>query len=186
VRFDQTVANTLHDAATPALTNVFLGITALGSIETVALLGLLVAGFFAVYRRWLRVWGWLLALGGSVALNVLLKQLFERQRPSFPDPLLVEISYSSPSGHAMISLVLYGMLAYFAVLALKSWRARTTVVFGAALLILLIGFSRTYLGVHYFSDVVAGFAAGGVWLSACITGMETIRHRSKGKSETLK
>ncbi len=123
VRFDQTVANALHNAATPAVTNVFFGITALGSIETVALLGLLVAGLFAVYRRWLHVWGWLLALGGSVALNILLKQLFERQRPSFTDPLLVETSYSFPNGHAMISLVLYGMLAYFAVLALNSWRA---------------------------------------------------------------
>ncbi|CAN5592556.1 hypothetical protein BH24ACT22_BH24ACT22_22140 [soil metagenome] len=179
VRFDETVAKTLHDAATPAVTNVFLGITALGSIETVALLGLLVTGFFAVYRRWLQVWGWLLALGGSVALNILLKQLFERQRPSFPDPLLVETSYSFPSGHAMISLVLYGMLAYFAILTLKSWRTRTAVIFSASLLVLLIGFSRIYLGVHYFSDVVAGFAAGGVWLSACITGMETIRRGSK-------
>ncbi|CAN5715091.1 hypothetical protein BH24ACT21_BH24ACT21_06820 [soil metagenome] len=106
VRFDQTVANALHDAATPAVTNVFFGITALGSTETVALLGLLVAGFFAVYRRWLQVWGWLLTLGGSVALDFLLKQLFERQRPSFQDPLLVETSYSFQSGHAMMSFVL--------------------------------------------------------------------------------
>ncbi|CAN5610287.1 hypothetical protein BH24ACT22_BH24ACT22_21580 [soil metagenome] len=185
VRFDETVAKTLHDAATPAVTNVFLVITALGSIETVALFGLLVAGFFAAYRRWLQVWGWILALGGVVVLNVLLKQIFERQRPSFVDPLLVETSYSFPSGHAMVSLVLYGMMAYFVVLALKSWRTRTVVVLGAALLVLLIGFSRIYLGVHYFSDVVAGFAAGGVWLSACITGMETIRRRSKGKPNVL-
>ncbi|MGB3633815.1 MAG: bifunctional DedA family/phosphatase PAP2 family protein [Rubrobacteraceae bacterium] len=186
VRFDQTVAGILHEAATPSVTNVFLVITALGSIETVALFGLLVAGFFAMYRRWLHAWGWLLALGGSVVLNFLLKQLFERQRPSFVDPLLIETSYSFPSGHAMISLVLYGMMAYFAILAVKSWRARTTVVFAATLLVLLIGFSRMYLGVHYFSDVVAGFAAGGVWLSACITGMEIIRRRSKGKPNILK
>ena len=86
----------------------------------------------------------------------------------------------------MVSLVLYGMMAYFVVLALKSWRARTTVVFGAALLVLLIGFSRMYLGVHYFSDVVAGFAAGGVWLSACITGIETLRRRNKDKPGVLK
>jgi membrane-associated phospholipid phosphatase len=58
---------------------------------------------------------------------------------------------------------------------LRTWRARTTVVFGTAPLVLLIGFSRIYLGVHYFSDVVAGFAAGGVWLSTCITAMESIR-----------
>lgn len=83
----------------------------------------------------------------------------------------------------MVSLILYGMMAYFAVLALKSWQGRTTVVFGVALLIILIGFSRMYLGVHYFSDVIAGFAAGGVWLSACITGLETLRHRTKHKKK---
>jgi membrane-associated phospholipid phosphatase len=74
------------------------------------------------------------------------------------------------------------MLAYFAVLTLRSWRARTAAVFSAAVLVILIGFSRMYLGVHYFSDVVAGYAAGGVWLSALITGAETIR-RSKPRSE---
>jgi membrane-associated phospholipid phosphatase len=61
------------------------------------------------------------------------------------------------------------------VLVLQTWRARIAVVFVAALLVLLIGFSRMYLGVHYFSDVVAGFAAGGVWLSTCITAMELVR-----------
>jgi undecaprenyl-diphosphatase len=55
------------------------------------------------------------------------------------------------------------------------------VVLGAALMVVLIGFSRMYLGVHYFSDVLAGYAAGGVWLSALITGAETIR---RGKKET--
>jgi membrane-associated phospholipid phosphatase len=55
------------------------------------------------------------------------------------------------------------------------------VVFGAALLVILLGFSRMYLGVHYFSDVVAGYAAGGIWLSALITGAETVR-RSKSRS----
>jgi membrane-associated phospholipid phosphatase len=62
------------------------------------------------------------------------------------------------------------------------------VVFGAVLLVLLIGLSRMYLGVHYFSDVVAGYAAGGVWLSALITGAETIRrgkHETKPRGRTL-
>ena len=81
----------------------------------------------------------------------------------------------------MESLVLYGMLAYFAVLKLESWRARTAVVFGTALLVLLIGLSRMYLGVHYLSDVLAGYAAGGVWLSALVTGAETVR-RGKHKA----
>jgi undecaprenyl-diphosphatase len=73
-------------------------------------------------------------------------------------------------------LVVYGMLAYLAVCALTiSWRARTAAVFGATLLVLLVGFSQLYFGVLYFSDVAAGFAAGGTWLSICITAVETVR-----------
>ncbi len=175
VRFDQAVANTLHDLATPGLTTFFLVVTALGSVETIALLGLLVAAFFVWRRRWVDLGAWVTAVAGAAALNQLLKEIFARPRPYFEQPLVMESSYSFPSGHSMDSLVVYGMLAYFAVLALRTWRARTAIAFGAALLVLLIGFSRMYLGVHYFSDVVAGFAAGGVWLSALITGTETVR-----------
>jgi membrane-associated phospholipid phosphatase len=142
-----------------------------------------VAAFLAWRRRWLFLGSWLAAVAGSAVLNQLLKGLFERPRPYFEHPLLVETSYSFPSGHAMESFVVYGMLAYFAVLALRSWKARVGVVFGAALLVVLIGLSRMYLGVHYFSDVLAGYAAGGVWLSALITGVETIR-RSKKEAKT--
>ena len=181
VRFDRAVATYLHSLATPPLTTFFLIITAFGSIEAIALLGLFVAADLAWRRRWLSLVTWLVAVGGSAVLSQLLKGLFARPRPFFEHPLLIETSYSFPSGHAMESLVVYGMLAYFAVLALESWQARTAVVFGTALLVLLIGLSRMYLGVHYFSDVVAGYAAGGVWLSALITGAETIR-RAKHES----
>lgn len=183
VRFDQAVADALHAAATPFATKVFLGITALDSAEATVPIGLIVTGLLAWRRRWLYASGWLVALVGIVALNLLLKQIFERPRPIFVDPIIVETSYSFPSGHAMDSLVAYGMLAYFALLFIKPWRARMGILFGAALLVILIGFSRLYLGVHYFSDVIAGFAAGGVWLSACITGLETLRNR-KQKSES--
>lgn len=176
VRFDEALATYLHNLATPPLTTFFVVITALGSLETIASVGLFVAGFFVWRRWWLPLATWLAAVAGGVALNQLLKGLFARPRPSLAEPLLPESGYSFPSGHAMQSLILYGMLAYFlAVLALRSWRAKTAVVFGLALLVILIGFSRLYLGVHYFSDVVAGFAAGGVWLSAVITGMEVVR-----------
>ena len=182
VRFDRSAAAYLHSLATPSLTTFFLVVTALGSIETIALLGMIVAAILAKRRRWAYLGTWIAAVGGSVVLDRLLKELFARPRPFFEHPLLLETSYSFPSGHAMESLVVYGMLAYFAVLALESWRARTAAVFGAVLLVLLIGFSRMYLGVHYFSDVVAGYAAGGVWLSALITGAETIRRSKKPPS----
>jgi undecaprenyl-diphosphatase len=181
VHFDRVLDAYLHARATPPLTTFFLIVTALGSIETIVLLGVVVAAFFAWRRRWLFLGSWLAAVAGSAVLNHLLKGLFERPRPYFEHPLLIETSYSFPSGHAMESFVVYGMLAYFVILTLRSWESRVAVVCGAALLVVLIGFSRMYLGVHYLSDVLAGYAAGGVWLSALITGVETIR---RGKNET--
>jgi membrane protein DedA with SNARE-associated domain/membrane-associated phospholipid phosphatase len=179
VRFDRALDDYLHAHATPALTTFFLIVTALGSIEAMVLLGVVVATFLAWGRRWLFLGSWLAAVAGSAFLNHVLKGLFERPRPHFEHPLLVESSFSYPSGHAMESFVVYGMLAYLAVLALRSWESRVAVVFEAALLVVLIGFSRMYLGVHYFSDVLAGYAAGGVWLSALVTGTETIRRSKK-------
>jgi membrane-associated phospholipid phosphatase len=174
---DQAVAIILRYVATPTLTTFFLVISMLGSAEIFAPLGLVVAMMYGWQRRWLHVGTWLSALVGGVLLNQLLKELFARSRPTLPDPLLTEVGYSFPSGHAMTSLIVYGVLAYFAVLALSNWGDRAAVILGTALLVLLIGFSRMYLGVHYFSDVVAGYAAGGVWLSSLITGMEAIRRR---------
>jgi membrane protein DedA with SNARE-associated domain/membrane-associated phospholipid phosphatase len=182
VRFDRVLDDYLHSHATPPLTTFFLIVTALGSIEAIVLLVVVLAAFLAWGRRWVFLGSWLAAVAGSAVLNQLLKGLFERPRPHFEHPLLVETSYSFPSGHAMESFVVYGMLTYFAVLALRSWESRVAVVLGAALLVMLIGFSRMYLGVHYFSDVLAGYAAGGVWLSALVTGVETIR-RSKNETK---
>jgi membrane-associated phospholipid phosphatase len=78
---------------------------------------------------------------------------------------------------SMESLVVYGMLACFAVIVSKGRGKRAVSVGGAAALMSLIGFSRPYLGAHYFSDVAGGFAAGGAWLSAVITGWEVMRRR---------
>src|SRR5205823_14113617 len=88
-------------------------------------------------------------------------------------------SWSFPSGHAMGSLIGYGMLAY--VLVVLRFHRRSTqisVLLGAALLIMAVGVSRLYLGVHYFSDVVGGYAAGLLWLAACISGVEIARRRA--------
>ena len=148
-----------------------------GSLVAFALVGVLVAVALLVRRSWLTLVAWLVAVLGGETLNLLLKDLFARPRPSFEHPLVVETSYSFPSGQAMESLVVYGMLAYFAVLTSRSQRMRVVSVCGAAVVVALIGFSRVYLGAHYVSDVVGGFAAGGAWLSAVITSREAMRQR---------
>jgi undecaprenyl-diphosphatase len=80
----------------------------------------------------------------------------------------------------MGSLVAYGMLAYLLVRELHGRRPRLAVIAGATVLVLLIGLSRIYLGVHYFSDVIGGYAAGVVWLAACISGLEVARRKPRG------
>jgi undecaprenyl-diphosphatase len=184
VRFDRALDDYLHSLATPHLTTFFLVVTAFGSTVAMVLLGVVVAALLAWRRLWTLLWTWIAAVAGSALLNWLLKGLFQRPRPHFVHPLVVETSYSFPSGHAMESFVVYGMLAYLAVLWLRSWEARVGAVCGATLVVVLISFSRMYLGVHYFSDVVAGYAAGGVWLSALITGEETIRRGGKHGNES--
>ena len=180
VRFDRVLDDYLHSHATTHLTSFFFVVTALGSTVAVVLLGVVVTALLARRRRWTLLWTWIAAVAGSAILNWLLKVIFQRPRPHFAHPLLVEGSYSFPSGHAMESFVAYGMLAYLAVLLwLRSWETRVAVICGAALVVVLIGFSRMYLGVHYFSDVIAGYAAGGVWLSALITGAEAMRRGGK-------
>ena len=178
VRLDQSTADALHTYASeaPGLTEFFRIVGFPGSSVALALVGVLVAVAYLVRRSWLMLVAWLVAVLGGEALNLLLKDLFARPRPSFEHLLVVETSYSFPSGQAMESLVVYGMLAYFAVLTLRNQRMRVVSVCGAAV-VALIGFSRVYLGAHYASDVVGGFAVGGAWLSAVITTREAMRQR---------
>jgi len=100
---------------------------------------------------------------GSITLNLVLKNFFERPRPFFPH-LVEAYGMSFPSGHAMISFSFYGLLIY---LTWKDIENRTVKFFIASFLFVLmhlIGFSRVYLKVHFASDVLAGFAIGSVWL----------------------
>ncbi len=173
-RFDQTLAATLHGWATPTATTIAVIISAFGE-PVVVVIAVVVAVLYAWRRQWLHVGTWLVALAGAEALNQIIKYIVARPRPVFAHPLIPESGYSFPSGHVLVSIVAYGLLAYFAVLILRTWKTRTAVICAAAGLVALISFSRLYLGVHYFSDVAGGVAAGGVWLSTCITGMELVR-----------
>ncbi len=170
-RLDLAVADQLHAAATPGATQFFLAVSALG-FQVLWLIALIVGLYFVRKREWPRLGLWIVALVGGLVLNLLLKQWFARPRPSFADPLTVALFYSFPSGHATLSLIVYGLIAYFLRHASRRAWQRILISSGAILLVLLIGFSRLYLGVHYFSDVLAGFATGGLWLSFCITGAD--------------
>jgi membrane-associated phospholipid phosphatase len=172
-QLDLAIANGLHAAATPAATTVFLDISLLG-FQVLFVVAVLVGLFFIWKRQWLRLGVWIAALAGGELLDLLLKTWFARPRPVFANPITVALYYSFPSGHATMSVITYGLLAYFLYAVLR--RAWMRVISAAALilLILAIGVSRIYLGVHYFTDVLAGFAIGGLWLAFCITTMDFI------------
>jgi undecaprenyl-diphosphatase len=118
----------------------------------------------------------LLVTLASFSVNTLLKEIIRVNRPS--DSTLLDLSsYSYPSGHSMAAFTIYVLLA----LILSKFYPKMTTIwyFVAAALILLVGFSRMYLGVHYFSDVIGGFIAGGIVLLAFRLGLITYREKQK-------
>jgi undecaprenyl-diphosphatase len=179
-RFDQFIINLLALIQGPKVTIFMKGVTQLGSSPIIIIVAL-----FAMYlllsrrREYVNGLFLLIALLGGWGFDVLLKGLFQRVRPDINR--LVEVSgYSFPSGHAMVSIAFYGMIAYMFFLNSKTTFYKIIVPILLTILIFIIGISRIYLGVHYPSDVIAGFASGGLWLSGCILALHTFNHY-KGK-----
>lgn len=155
-------------------------VTSLGGGASIFSIGTGMALLLAIRRRYLLLAGWATALLGGGLLDFALKQAFQRPRPENAMDFLTEISWSFPSGHSMGSLIAYGMLAYVISTEFVTRRdARKWVIAACAFMVIAIGVSRMYLGVHYLSDVLGGFAAGGLWLTACITGLEVARRLRK-------
>lgn len=151
----------------PGLTRAMLLVSEVHETRKVlALTGLL--GAWLLWRRYRRSAAVLLVVPIGMLLNVGLKNIFQRIRPTLDEPLVQLSTYSFPSGHGVASTVFYGALC---ALALAHWNrpaGRVAAVAGAASLVLLVCFSRVYLGAHYPSDVVAGVAVGLAGLAACL------------------
>jgi membrane-associated phospholipid phosphatase len=162
--------------------HIFSTITFLGNSLIISI-GTGLLGFWLAKRKlWNQLIFLLLIIGGSALLNLLLKNIFQRSRPAFTLAYQVETGFSFPSGHAMISLACYGAIAYLAFALLKSRRGKVLVGIGAVVLSAIIGFSRLYLGVHYLTDVLAGWAAGALCLMLAILG-DYCFDLSKGKRQ---
>src|SRR5438477_3979595 len=184
IPFDRALGLRLQEdrQASPGARAASIAVTELGSVPALTGLTLLVALVLLLRRRLLLALIWLIApLGGGV-LDLGLKGLFERERPPFRDRFIDETTKSFPSGHSMGSLICYGLLAYVLVLVFPRPSMRFVAVSGLTSLVLAIGFTRIYLGAHYLSDVVGGYAVGGVWLAACMTALETMRRRPRNSS----
>jgi membrane-associated phospholipid phosphatase len=172
VRTDERVAEWLHGRATDPFTDAFRVITTFGNFVTLLTVTVLAIAFLWWRRRRTDALFVALAFLGAQVLSTGMKLGFRRERPFFPDPLATESTFSFPSGHSLVSLAVYGSIALLLARQVERPAWRALLFAGTAVLVLAIGFSRLYLGVHFLSDVLAGYAAGTAWLALLYVALE--------------
>ena len=163
--FDELIRDAIHSLSTPALTQFFSTVTFLGSQAFVLSLSACAAILMLAKRHPRRALFIVATMAGAELWLSILKNAFHRPRPEPFFGAHLPPSYSFPSGHALLSFCCYGVLA---ALGTAYWygRVRWLIRVCAALLILAIGVSRIYLGVHYPSDVIAGYLVAIVWMAS--------------------
>jgi len=166
VYVDQNVAQIIADVRSQQVIQVFIWITELGKWQLVLpLMGFSIL-LLVISRRYLLALPLMVASAGSMSFAVLGKLVFHRPRPV--ENMLLEHSYSFPSGHATIAVAFYGFLGYLLIRHSSHWKHRVNLFFVSVTLILLIGISRLVLGAHFLSDVWAGYLLGTLWLIIAI------------------
>ena len=178
---DFIVFDKLSEWVTPFTTSFLQVITYLGSHSFLIPANLVLAFYFLFIRkhRWYSIKVPVVALGGLL-LMTLLKQFFNRPRPLLP--LLEPVrGLSFPSGHALMSVSFYGLLIFLIWENVKEPVRKWLLISFLVILIILIGFSRIYLRLHYFSDVIAGYSIGIIWLFVSIWTIRRIEQYSRRK-----
>ncbi len=156
---------------------MWLNLTALGSGDVVTLLTLIVLGYLAMLREWRTAIVFAVAVVGAALGGTLLKEVFDRPRPDFVHRMIDTSSLSFPSGHSLMSAVVYPTLGAMLARLVRHRGLKIYVVCVALLLMVLVGFSRVYLGVHYPSDVLAGWMLGLGWAIVCWTVLRALQRR---------
>lgn len=164
--FDMTVRDLVHGYASPLRTTLMTIISFLGGDGLIIAAAIAILLFLAARRKRAALW-LVVTLAGALILDVSLKVAFHRPRPApFFGPL--PRTYSFPSGHALFSFCFYGVLAGLLAGRLRSLWLRILIWISASALVLVIGLSRIYLGVHYPSDVIAGYLTATIWVATMV------------------
>jgi membrane-associated phospholipid phosphatase len=183
--FDQKVFDFLGNYVTPTNNKIMTAITFLGKHEFLIPANLVLIAYYLFIKkhRWYSIKIPAVALT-SLALMFILKHLFSRERPLIP-LLAPAKGLSFPSGHALMSMTFYGLLIYITWHSVKNVKLKWSLISFLFLLILLIGFSRIYLRVHYTSDVIAGFSMGWLWIVVSLKVLRRIEKQSKKSIEPV-
>lgn len=173
-QFDERILlalRTPEDRAVPVgpnwLKGMMLDITALGGPTALAIFSAVMIGLLYIEGQRRVAWLSVLAIGGGAAMSFVMKHIFERPRPSIVPHLREVTNTSFPSGHAMSAAIVYLTIGVMFAKAMRGNWAKAYCLFWGAVLALLVGISRIFLGVHYPSDVLGGWIAGLSWASAC-------------------
>ncbi len=159
-----------------SLTTAFLTVfTALGGGRAITAGGVIVAIYLLLRKRFVELLIYVTAMVGGSFLVFILKTAVHRIRPHTGITLIQIGGWSFPNGHAMMSIIFYGMLVYLFIRKMQSWKLKVLAVSAVGFLVFMIGLSRIYLNVHYLSDVLAGYAGGLFWLTVSITGIEAYK-----------
>ena len=172
----------VRSVESPALDAAARVLSLLGS-EIVALVLVVMVLVWMWQRRWSQIASLLTVTGGAQLLNNVLKDHFQRPRPAPVLGLIPAQHWSFPSGHAMVAAAFYLFLAYAAWRRLRG-RRRTLAAGGLVLLVVLIGWSRLYLGVHYLTDVLAGYCAGAAWAGSIMVAHHLLATRRWRRSRS--
>ena len=174
---DHEVATWFHTHLTHTFVTVLRAFTEFGSSEWIGTVLFFLVVFFIWKRWWPSLVTLIVAVPGGMLLNELLKVLVQRQRPFVDGPFVDWSGYSFASGHTIGATLLYGQLLLFILPVLKSRHLRVLSIFSAALLVVVVGFTRVALGAHFLTDVLAAIAFGIIWLAFCLIAGQPMRRK---------
>lgn len=175
--FDMKIIDGIQEMKEPYLTSIMRFFSYIGNTVSVMIISLIILVIlYIVFKQRKELILFIIVLVGSTGFNLLLKALFQRERPTLYT-MIEEEGFSFPSGHSMAALSLYGIVSFLLWRHIPKKMGRVVLILTSTAFILIIGFSRIYLGAHFPSDIIGAYLFSGFWLLLCIWGFRNLQKR---------